>query len=932
MPSPRDEEFIRFAVASGYLTDEQARQAQGALRDIEQLGGAATAPELLVKRGLLNDRQVALVHQAMAASKSATKVPRELGGFELIEKIGQGGMGSVFKARQKELNRTVALKVLSPRLARNNEFVQQFLREARSAGRLSHPNIVAAIDVGESQGFYYFAMEFVDGETVAKLLARGGPLPEERALRIAADVARALDHAYQKGLIHRDIKPDNIMFTSDGRVRVTDFGLAKAIGKGTPEDTDDERFMGTPAYVAPEQIRSEPDIDCRADIFSLGVTLFQMLTGELPFRGANPMAVAAAVVSEPLPPLRRLQPDLSPATVRVVEKMTAKDPAQRYATPGDVAQALEAAATAPRGPALRPAPPRVIAARAPRSHTATYLAFGAIVVIIAALVGLAIALRPKPNWSPPGDKTGDGTAHVVPPPHTSATVPRPDTSHRVPPDALMRDLLGAVERANRFEAQNPRDHAGLVVQLKAILDGFPPARREQLPPEGMELIQRTEAKLSGIEGRVETAVEAEFQDRSARGGALLDEGKINDAFALLDTFPHALRTGAAATRLEQLRAQWRTRALAVFDARDAQGRKLLEDGQLDEAKALYSAFAPCAVPEVAARAKEALKAIGQDYAKKLAEAKGRARAAYVKEAKAIIEQLEQRALREARGLADAAAVNPALGPFREEVKDLQHLVRTVSEVWAAAGVGVKKLKPGDSIRLGGLAGEVVEVSGDKLFMKIGSLSLAKRLTDLKAADVVELAIRGYGAASPANDAKLGLFLLADRAYDDARRRIESARANGVDAERELALLARLAPRQCPTCKGAKSVNCPECDGKGVARVDRQDCEACNGKGGGRCGFCRGTGRARCGNCNGTGRVLGGAMPCNECRGGIARCTKCGGDGNLKCSKCKGTGVFTIVTPCARCRGNKASPCPKCDAKGILPPADLTEPEPPPVKP
>ncbi|HUT33615.1 MAG TPA: protein kinase [Planctomycetota bacterium] len=931
MPSPQDDEFIRFAAASGHLTEEQAQEARSALRDIEALGGTATAPDLLLKRGLLTERQAALIHQAMAASKTATRVPRELGSFELIEKIGQGGMGSVFKARQKELGRLVALKILSPRLARSSEFVESFLREARAAGRLSHPNIVAAIDVGESQGFYYFAMEYVDGETVAKLLSRGGPLPEERALRIAADVARALDHAYSKGLIHRDIKPDNIMVTADGRVRVTDFGLAKAIGQGTPDGTDDERFMGTPAYVAPEQIRSEPDIGCRADIFSLGVTLFQMLTGELPFQGANPMAIAAAVVAEPLPALRKLAPDASPATVRVVERMTAKDPSHRYATPAELVAALESAASAPRAPAARVVKVRALAARPRRSNAPTVIAVG-LILAVAVVAALAIALRPR-RGGPRPDSPGEASPHAVFPPRTSVRPPPPDTSGAVAADGPMRDLLRAVERANKFEEQNPRDYVTLAARLRGVLDEFPPSRRGGLPPDGLDLLRGTEAKLKSVEARIEKALEAEFRERSARADAFLGEGKVNEALSLLDTFPNTLRTGAAVVRLEQLRGQWRRRAMALFDARDAQGKKLAADAQLDEAKALYSPYAACVVPEIAARAKEALQAIEQDYAKKLAEAKALARAAYVKEARAIFGHLDARELREARNLADAAVVSPALAPLRDESKDLQHLVRTVAEVWANAVFGVRKLKPGDKIRLGGLAGEVIEVRDDKVAMKIGNVTLAKRITDLRAADVVELALSGYGASSAATEAKLGLFLLAERDYDGARKRIAAARANGADVAREQALLARFAPHECPTCKGQASIACPDCGGKGIASVERQECDVCKGKGGGPCGYCHAKGRVRCANCNGTGRVLRGALPCNECGGtGWAKCSKCGGDGYLTCAKCKGTGVFTIVTPCARCRGNKSVPCPTCEGKGSLPPPDLVPPPEPPSKP
>jgi len=928
MPTARDEEFIRFAAASGYLTEQQAREALGALRDIEALGGSATAPDLLLKRGLLDERKVALVHQAVAASKTATRVPRELGAFELVEKIGQGGMGSVFKARQKELNRLVALKILSPRLVRNPEFVERFLREARSAGRLSHPNIVAAIDVGESQGFYYFAMEYVEGETLARMLARSGPLPEERALKIAADVARALDHAHQKGIIHRDIKPENIIVTPDGRVRVTDFGLAKVIGPGSPEGPDDERFMGTPAYVAPEQIRSEPDIDCRADLFSLGVVLFEMLTGEQPFKGANPMAIAAAVVGQPLPSLRKLRPGISSATVRVVEKLTAKDPADRYATPADAAAAIESAAAAPRIPAARAPGPRVALARKRRSHTTTYVAIVCIVLVVGALVALALRFRPKPTWSESEKTAKPTTEHVAAPPPPPGGKAKSDQARRAA-EAALRKFVRAVQDAGKFEEQNPRDLVGLAARLKAALDGLPPAHRNHLPREGEELVRQTEGRLARLEGRIAKAIAAEVADRAARGNALIAEGRINEAFAILDTFPQTLRTPAARQRIASLRADWRQRAAALFDTRDAQGKELIQRGKLDEAKALYTGFADCVVPDIATRARAALAEIENVHAKRLAEARKQARAAYVHEAIAIFEHLHARRYRDARAAADAAVVNPVLAPLRDECRDLRYLVRAVTEVWANAIIGVKKLRPGDQVRLGGLAGRVVETDGEKIVMrdKSGRVTLSRRLVELRTADIVDFALRGFGAPSAHADARLALFLLAERDYDGARKRLEAARAKGADVAREAALIGRFSPRECPTCHGAKSIKCPECNGTGVARVERRQCDLCKGKGGGRCGFCRGTGWVRCTNCGGTGRLAGG-LRCGVCGGrGRVRCSHCGGDGYLECPKCHGKGVLVTVVPCPKCHGAKRLPCPTCGATGVLPAPDLTPPPP-----
>ena len=935
MPNPRDEEFIRFAIASGHLTEEQGQQALSALGEIEELGGQATAPDLCLKRSLLTERQVGLVHQAVAASKVATKVPRELGGFEILEKIGQGGMGAVFKARQKELERTVAVKVLSPRLARNAEFVARFLREARSAGRLSHPNIVAAIDVGESEGFYYFAMEFVDGETVGQLLAREGRLPEARALAIATEVARALDHAHKKGLIHRDIKPDNIMAAPNGRVRVTDFGLAKALGAGIPEQTDADRFMGTPAYVAPEQIRSEPDIDCRADIFSLGVTLFQMLAGELPFKGANPMAIAAAVASEPLPSIRKLRPDVSIATARILDKMTAKDRAHRYATPAELVAALESATASPRPalPAASPAVARPVGAvrrpalRRRRSRTSILVS---VLIGVAANVGLFLWLYPmltrrRGPQPPPAAAVEDPATPEVstqvavePPPKAPATG-----------EELLAELTGALDAASQFAASNPRDLDGQMGRLRTLLGRFPPERQLQLPPEGRDLLRGAQDRLKGLEGQLERAADEALTALAAKANALLDAGKLNEGLALLDAPPAEARTRPSLDRLDRLRTEAKARATSVFATLDANAKRLIEQDKLDEAKAVYAAYTQCALRPVAARAAEALAALAQKIARGEAEARKLARAAYVAAAKAIIDCLAERDYEKADAMVVAATVKPELKPLADKARSLQHFVRTCKEVWAHVGFGAKKLQPGDTFRLSGLGGKVVRADDSKIELKFGNLVTVKRLTDLKTADLLGLAASSYGTVTPQNDAKVGLFLLAERDYDDAARRIEAARASGVDVTRELDLLARFAPRSCPTCKGAKTIACPDCGGKGYADIDRHDCEVCKGRGGGRCGWCKGTGRLRCTNCGGTGSIMGG-FRCMECGGtGWVKCSHCGGDGKITCKACKGTGTITKITPCPTCKGQKSIPCPDCGGEGFLPPPDLVELKPPP---
>ncbi len=924
MATARDEELLRFAVASGQLSEEQAAEVLAALRQVEELGGSSSAAELLTNRGLLSEAQIERLHQAIASSRTATRVPRELAGFELLEKIGQGGMGSVFKARQKELDRLVALKILSPRLSRNAAFVERFLQEARAAGKLNHPNIVAAIDVGEDQGFHYFAMEYVDGETLAAVVAREGRLPEDRALAIATAVAKALGHAFERGLIHRDIKPENIMVTADGRVRVTDFGLARILD-AEDDSPDVERFMGTPSYVAPEQIRSEPDIDCRADIFSLGITLFEMLTGDVPFHGANPMAIAAAILTQPLPPIRERCPGVSAATERIVARMTAKDRANRYATPADVVAALEQAAQAPRTPRAprptrraparakaRPASSRRPAPRRRSSATGTYIAIAAALALLAiAAICLTFIPRKPPPKPPP---------KVTTPPKTDTGPSRIDIATQ----ALHQRLIEAVADADRFAQQHPRSYASRIARLAAIRKEFAKARH-QLPDAGAELYQQVVARLRALEQEAETAARAELARRRKAADEALNEKKLAAAIAAASSFPRELAVAAVASEIEGLEAATRRRAIAVFGKLDAEGQRLIKAGSLTSARAIYAAVTDCPVPAIRDRAKQAIAEIDGRLNARDEKLELVAAEAYPLAAKALVERLAGRRYDDARKLLDAALVEPQLAPVRERLRSLRPLVLAAAEVWGHVAGGVRRLKPGEAVRVAGVGGTFLGYRDGRIHLRSGSVTLAKPLAELRAPEAVAFAQRSLGKPTAEHEAKLALFLLADGDYGAARKRLAAAKANGADVSVAADLLARLAPRPCGTCKGKGTIPCPACGGKGYKGTDRQPCDACNGKGSYRCTRCDGAGSFTCPTCKGTGEEFKG-LRCADCGGtGKIRCPRCKGTGEIKCKKCRGTGSLVRRVPCERCRGDRTVPCPECGGRGEHPAPDLQRP-------
>jgi eukaryotic-like serine/threonine-protein kinase len=261
------------------------------------------------------------------------------GRYELEELVGTGGMSSVFKARDALLERHVALKILHQHFTEDDQYVERFRREARAVASLSHPNIVTILDRGEDEGRQFIVFELVEGRTLAEVLHEEGRLPVRRALEIAIQVARGLAFAHGQGLVHRDVKPQNVILNGDGRAKVTDFGIARSLEiQGV---TQSGAVLGTSNYIAPEQASGQP-VDRTTDVYSLGVVLFELLTGEVPFPGESFVAVAMQHVSEPPPSVLEVRPDVPVRVARAVDRALEKDPAARFPTMDAFAAELQA--------------------------------------------------------------------------------------------------------------------------------------------------------------------------------------------------------------------------------------------------------------------------------------------------------------------------------------------------------------------------------------------------------------------------------------------------------------------------------------------------------------------------------------------------------------------------------------------------------------
>lgn len=287
----------------------------------------STLEQILVEKSFVTMSQVGRLRNQIRESKDAsTQIP----GYRILGKLGSGAMAVVYKAKQISLDRTVAVKVLPKKFVQKSDYVERFYKEGRIAAKMNHNNIVQAIDVGEIGGLYYFVMEYVEGKTLHDDLSKGKIFGEDEALDLILQLASALSHAHSLGLIHRDVKPKNIMINNENVVKLADMGLARETSDIKAAKHEQGKAFGTPYYIAPEQIRGLVDIDGRADIYALGATLFHMVTGRVPFEAKSPSEVMKKHLKEPLTPPDHINTNLSAGISEVIEAMMTKDRNNRY--------------------------------------------------------------------------------------------------------------------------------------------------------------------------------------------------------------------------------------------------------------------------------------------------------------------------------------------------------------------------------------------------------------------------------------------------------------------------------------------------------------------------------------------------------------------------------------------------------------------------
>ncbi|MFZ9024043.1 MAG: serine/threonine protein kinase [Anaerohalosphaeraceae bacterium] len=298
-----------------------------------------TLEQLLLDKQFVTNTQIERLRNLIRESKD---VSSQIPGYKILGKLGSGAMAVVYRAKQISLDRTVAVKVLPKKFVQKADYVERFYKEGRLAAKMNHNNIVQAIDVGEVGGLYYFVMEYVEGKTLHDDLSKGKIFNEEEAIDLILQLVSALGHAHSLGLVHRDVKPKNIMINKDDVVKLADMGLARETSDVKAAENEKGKAFGTPYYIAPEQIRGLTDIDGRADIYALGATLFHMVTGRVPFEASAPSDVMKKHLKETLTPPDHINTALSAGISEVIETMMAKNRSERYKNMEEVMGDLKA--------------------------------------------------------------------------------------------------------------------------------------------------------------------------------------------------------------------------------------------------------------------------------------------------------------------------------------------------------------------------------------------------------------------------------------------------------------------------------------------------------------------------------------------------------------------------------------------------------------
>jgi eukaryotic-like serine/threonine-protein kinase len=661
MPTREEVDLARAAIDRGFLTIQESIKCLQTQKGYNDQGQEMPLDRIFLEAEFLSEAQLASLKESLARAQAM----RNIGHYELVSKVGAGGMGTVYRAKDSKADRIVALKVLSPGHAANREYVQRFVREALASGRLSHPNIVQGYDAGEAGGQYYFAMEFVDGTTVGEMLKDSRPIPEQQALDIAIQISKALEHAEENSLIHRDIKPDNIMITQDGTGKLADLGLARVV---TPGGSGEKSMFGTPYYASPEQCEGAQELDTRSDMYSFGATLFHMLAGRVPFNAETPEGIMTMHIRDRRPYLKDLNVQLSHGVSKIVRKLMARDRRERYPAMAEVTKDLTLVRMG-RSPRLGKTSRHDSGEYRYRSETGSwrtrqpargkkFLQIGACIV-----VGLAILFAgygiysfitevPSPILPPRDEPKNNGKPE--PPPVTADQV----------------YLEGVLKRGETMERED------FLARLRSVAAKYPGTESAEIAEEkAAKIVKKMEAEARDILALLTTKVD------KMRG-----ERRYKDALGELDAFPEKYSTDEVKEEIKKLRSDILGEARGAFDKLDEKARALLAEKKYDEAAAVYEPIKAFQLKELDEKVAAAVASIRK------AETDETARVAAAERERTRLEKMRR----------EAKAARDAINAAKSLVAERNFTVAIVKLKAAAAKISLEEHKA----RLTRLAGDL----------------------------------------------------------------------------------------------------------------------------------------------------------------------------------------------------------------------------------
>lgn len=725
---------------------------------------------------------------------------QKIGGYLLDERIGKGGMGLVFKAKQLSTDRWVALKVLSPKLSKNQIYTSRFLREAQSAGKLNHANIVSAIDVGQADGYFYFAMELVEGETLKAAIKRQGFLDERRALEITYYIAHGLEHAHINGLIHRDIKPDNILLDNEGIPKLADFGLAKA-----PDDTTVTlagTIIGTPDYISPEQAKGA-SLDIRSDIYSLGATLYHSVVGRPPFKGETAGVILHLHIHEQAILADEANEAVSPETSKVLEKMMEKDPAKRYQTPTEVIEDLELVMKGEKPRAaksytgLREAIEGRKAVRAEDKKKSPAGILGLVAMLALAAGGYFMFFNnsaPEPTPSPATTIPGSvpAVASDAPGTNTDSALPAADNTDAPEPALEIEpvpvpesvELLEQIKAAKVYQEENPDDLKGQLDRYQAVLALY----------EGKPAAEFARQAIARIEKRWDAAASKALAPIADQVNKSLEKSQFAQAQAELKKFPEALRNAKWEKQVDGLNALVAGVANKAFEKLDLEARAAADAGDIQKAVDLYTKAAAFGVAEIKLKAEELIAPLKEALKnRQSAIAVIAERSAYLRHWMDLAVEITAKDYEKALAMHQKAKrkfeTEQVLAEFKKDEDDIRLLLGLLGRVEE----GLLTYKKGQAIVIGGMQGTFEGVKDGRVSIKSKLVeNLEVYLDRLSLAERLWLAQRALDKTLPEVDIIRALFsIYSERTRESTtRKHIAAAQQKGAEVAHLEDLLVR----------------------------------------------------------------------------------------------------------------------------------------------